>query len=139
MKVVCSINAYEPLILKTKTSQSNLNFQELQTFVNSQRHGKYSNTHWKGQINSGFNEMSFTSYSDDHWLDKCKNRICGKTEIIEKINALEGKGRSVARILLSEHQAAPAGFVGILEKLNNMGCFVFWCKRGLKQECIHSS
>lgn len=83
MEVVCSINAYEPLILETETSQSSLSFQELQTFAKSQRLGKYSNMHWKGQINPGFNEMSFSSYSDDYWLDRCKNRICGKTEKLE--------------------------------------------------------
>lgn len=34
------------------------------------------------------------------------------------------KERSVGRIVLSDYQAPPAGFVGILEKLNNVGCFV---------------
>lgn len=76
-KVVSSINSYEPLILETKTSQSSLSFQESQAFVKSKRLGKYRDMHCKGQINSGFNEIS--SYSDDHWLDRCKNRICGKT------------------------------------------------------------
>lgn len=33
MKVVCSVNAYEPLTLEIKTSQSSLSFQELQTLV----------------------------------------------------------------------------------------------------------
>lgn len=50
MKIVCSINSYEPLILETKTSQSSLSLQELQTFVKSQRFGKYSNMHWKGKL-----------------------------------------------------------------------------------------
>lgn len=37
--------------------------------------------------------------------------------------------------MLSDHQAPPTGFGGILEKLN-MGCFVIWCKGGLKQDSI---
>lgn len=91
MEIVCSIYTYEPFILETKTSQSSLSFQELRTFVKSQRLGKYSYVHWKGQINSGFNEISFSSCSDDHCLDKCKNRICGKTEKLK--NALGRKGK----------------------------------------------
>lgn len=78
MKLVCSIYTYEPFILEAKTSQSSLSFQELRTFVKSQRLGKYSYVHWKGQINSGFNAISFSSCSDDHCLDKCKKESVAK-------------------------------------------------------------
>lgn len=65
---------------------------------------------------------------DDCWLDRCKNKMepVANQRNYRKLKCFK-KERSVARIVLSVHKA-PAGFVDILEKLSNVGCFISWCE-----------
>lgn len=137
MKIICSVNSYETLILETKTSQSSLSFQELQIFVKSQRLGKYSNIRWKGQISSGFNEICFSSCSDDHWLDRCKKKSVAKQRnyIKDKCFRKERKGLRLqyyyqtTKLLL---QALWASW----KNWSTWAALLSGVRGGLKQDCI---
>lgn len=129
---VCSIIAHEPLILWTKTSQNNLSFQEYQSFLCEKPETWQILVHAicirKRQINCVPNAtFIFLLFGWLCWLDRCKNK---SESVANQRNYRKWKffkrERSVIRIILSVHKAS-AGYVDILEKLSNAGCFLVWC------------